>query len=62
MGLMTSFRTLQAENEFLPILERMAQYAAPDKRAYVLCMLARMDQDMARHREELGGYQCPPHK
>ena len=53
MGLTTRFRILNTECEFLPIAERMAQLAAPDKRNKVLRLIAAIDQDIAKQRDEI---------
>jgi len=53
MGLTTRFRILSTECEFLPIAERMAQLAAPDKRNKVLRLIAAIDQDIAKQRDEI---------
>lgn len=50
---MTRASLLQAERNCLPMVEKMAQLAAPDKRPRVLRLLAYMDQTIARHRDEI---------
>ncbi len=55
MDLTTRFNILKTENNMLPVLERMAQYAAPDKRGRVLRLLASFDQDMAKQRDAIDG-------
>ena len=53
MDLMIRFRILNTEMEFLPVAERMAQLAAPDKRNKVLRLIAAIDQDIAKQRDEI---------
>jgi hypothetical protein len=53
MDLTTRFRILKTECEFLPVAERMAQLAAPDKRNKVVRLIAAIDQDIAKWRDEI---------
>ncbi len=53
MDTTTHFKILKTECEFLPVIERMAQLAAPDKRNKVLRLIAAIDQDIAKQRDEL---------
>jgi hypothetical protein len=55
IGMDTTTRTnvLHTERLFLPIIEKMAQLAAPDKRANVLRLMAHVEQDIAKHRDAL---------
>ncbi len=53
MDLTTRFRILRTETEFLPVAERMAQLAAPDKRNKVVRLIAAIDQDIAKQRDEI---------
>jgi len=53
MDLTTRFKILETEMAFLPVAERMAKLAAPDKRANMLRVLANMDQEIAQHRDEI---------
>ncbi|MFA5344781.1 MAG: hypothetical protein WC315_00700 [Candidatus Omnitrophota bacterium] len=53
MDLTTRFRILNTELEFLPVAERMAQLAAPDKRNKVIRLIAAIDQDIAKQRDEI---------
>jgi hypothetical protein len=46
-------RVLYTERLFLPVIEKMAQLAAPDKRANVLRLMAHVEQDIAKHRDAL---------
>lgn len=53
MDLTTRFKILTTECEFLPVAEKMARLAHTDHRNRVVRLIAAIDQDIAKQRDEI---------